>query len=297
MPSFDLRCLAVCDRNPVGAGADFRLARSLSDLWQGLTIALAAGSGLLAASRGLRSPRRGGWPMWGATLAIGAAWTVWGSRLLLPSTVVAPTGRDRDRRLRGQGPGARRPGRRRPVVDGERPPDRRGRSERLADRLAPFPEAASLSVGLAGALADPTLRVVYPMPDGRFVDVDGRTVDGAALRGTARPDWEIRRSGELVAVVLDASTSADAGVAAELGDAVLLAADNERLLAVVRHEVAELRASRTRFVQAGDHVRRRVAERDLHDGAEQRISASSASCRARRKRPAGATTRPRPSTS
>ena len=88
--------------------------------------------------------------------------------------------------------------------------------------------------------------------------------------GPPEPDWEIRRSGELVAVVLDASTSADAGVAAELGDAVLLAADNERLLAVVRHEVAELRASRTRIVQAGDHVRRRI-ERDLHDGAQQRM--------------------------
>ncbi len=269
VPSFDLRCLAVCDRNPVGAGVDFRLARSLSDLWQGLTIALAAGSGLLAASRGLRSPRRGGWPMWGATLAIGAAWTVWGFSILLPSTVVAPTGEIaiaayvvRALALVALAAAvlwwtanARR------IV---------AAIERLADRLAPFPEAASLSVGLAGALADPTLRVVYPMPDGRFVDVDGRTVDRAALRGSARPDWEIRRSGELVAVVLDASTSADAGVAAELGDAVLLAADNERLLAVVRHEVAELRASRTRIVQAGDHVRRRI-ERDLHDGAQQRM--------------------------
>src|SRR5450631_486369 len=47
---------------------------------------------------------------------------------------------------------------------------------------------------------------------------------------------------------------------------------NERLDAELRASVAELRASRARIVQAGDEQRRRI-ERDLHDGAQQRLMA------------------------
>jgi signal transduction histidine kinase len=59
----------------------------------------------------------------------------------------------------------------------------------------------------------------------------------------------------------------DAGdTAAELTQA------NEQLEAELRAKVAELSASRTRIVRAGDEQRRRI-ERDLHDGAQQRLMA------------------------
>jgi signal transduction histidine kinase len=57
-----------------------------------------------------------------------------------------------------------------------------------------------------------------------------------------------------------------------------LTAENEQLTAELRAKVAELRASRTRIVEAGYEERRRV-ERDLHDGAQQRLVALTMSLR------------------
>src|SRR3712207_3438452 len=45
-------------------------------------------------------------------------------------------------------------------------------------------------------------------------------------------------------------------------------------LAELRELTAELQASRTRIVEAGDEARRRL-ERDLHDGAQQRFVTAS----------------------
>src|SRR5207249_4829505 len=57
---------------------------------------------------------------------------------------------------------------------------------------------------------------------------------------------------------------------ASAGAAARLALENERLQAELRAQLAELRASRARIVSAGDEERRRL-ERDLHDGAQQRL--------------------------
>jgi signal transduction histidine kinase len=54
------------------------------------------------------------------------------------------------------------------------------------------------------------------------------------------------------------------------GAAARLALENERLQAELRAQLAELRASRARIVSAGDEERRRL-ERNLHDGAQQRL--------------------------
>ena len=60
------------------------------------------------------------------------------------------------------------------------------------------------------------------------------------------------------------------GLLAAAGAAAGLALENERLQAELRAQLAELRASRARIVTAGDEERRRL-ERDLHDGAQQRL--------------------------
>ena len=54
------------------------------------------------------------------------------------------------------------------------------------------------------------------------------------------------------------------------GSAARFALENERLQAELRAQLAELRESRARIVRAGDEERRRL-ERDLHDGAQQRL--------------------------
>jgi signal transduction histidine kinase len=58
--------------------------------------------------------------------------------------------------------------------------------------------------------------------------------------------------------------------AAEITAAASLAIDNERLHAQTSARLADLRESRTRIVRTGDAERRRL-ERDLHDGAQQRL--------------------------
>jgi signal transduction histidine kinase len=64
----------------------------------------------------------------------------------------------------------------------------------------------------------------------------------------------------------------DPGLVDALAATARLALDNERLRAELLAQLAELRSSRTRVVATGDSERRRL-ERDLHDGAQQRLVA------------------------
>ncbi|WP_395727968.1 histidine kinase [Nakamurella sp.] len=59
---------------------------------------------------------------------------------------------------------------------------------------------------------------------------------------------------------------------AEVLSAARLPLDNERLAARARAQVVELTASQARIIESGDAERRRL-ERDLHDGAQQRLVA------------------------
>ena len=59
-----------------------------------------------------------------------------------------------------------------------------------------------------------------------------------------------------------------------IGAAVRLALENERLQAEMLAHLDQLRASRIRIVETGDAERRQL-ERDLHDGAQQRLLALS----------------------
>jgi signal transduction histidine kinase len=63
-----------------------------------------------------------------------------------------------------------------------------------------------------------------------------------------------------------------------------LVLENERLAAEVRAQRAEVRASRACIVAAADNERRRL-ERDLHDGAHQRLVAMSLNCVSRERTP------------
>jgi signal transduction histidine kinase len=73
-----------------------------------------------------------------------------------------------------------------------------------------------------------------------------------------------------IAVVSHSGTHPD--LEREVGPAVRLGLENERLQAEVLAQLEEIRDSRARIVETGDSERRRL-ERDLHDGAQQRILA------------------------
>ncbi|MEU7786996.1 sensor histidine kinase [Amycolatopsis sp. NPDC049159] len=74
----------------------------------------------------------------------------------------------------------------------------------------------------------------------------------------------------LAALVQDDEVWKDSRSIDALDAAAGLVLDNQRLTAELEQRLAEVRASRARLVAAGDDERRRL-ERDLHDGAQQRL--------------------------
>ena len=148
---------------------------------------------------------------------------------------------------------------------------RRTRSSlaRLVVELGESARAGGLREGLAEALADPDLKLAYPVGEGRFADADGRPVDLSALDG--RVATPLIRDGRPVALLLHRADLLDnPELVEEVASAARLALENERLQAEARAQLADLRSSRARIIEAGDAERRRL-ERDLHDGAQQRL--------------------------
>jgi signal transduction histidine kinase len=143
---------------------------------------------------------------------------------------------------------------------------------RIVDDLGDVPAPGSLATALARAVGDPELRIAYWLPDSaKFVDARGRTVaEPAAQPGRALTT--ITREDRRIATVSHAASTSD--LQREVGTAVQLGLENERLQAEVLAHLEELRASRGRIVETGDAERRRL-ERDLHDGAQQRLLALS----------------------
>jgi signal transduction histidine kinase len=136
---------------------------------------------------------------------------------------------------------------------------------RLAVESAEAPASGGLERVLAGILDDPSLVLAYPLNDGRIVDASGRVVPlGPHVT-------RLVRDGEELAVLMHADSAADEpALAREIAAAARLVLDNERLHAEARAQLEQLRASRARIIAAGDAERRRL-ERDLHDGAQQRL--------------------------
>jgi signal transduction histidine kinase len=141
----------------------------------------------------------------------------------------------------------------------------------LVARLNETPAGGNLRDALADALDDPSLELVYWLPEGqRYVDLRGRDYP-VPEDDPRRAVHYVQRDDECVAaIVYDAKlTDVDAHVRA-VGAAASLALLNERLDAELRAKIDELRASRERMLRIGLEERRRL-ERDLHDGAQQRL--------------------------
>jgi signal transduction histidine kinase len=129
----------------------------------------------------------------------------------------------------------------------------------------------SLRDALARTLHDPSVELAYWLPSmNAFVDVTGRPVS-LPVEGSARTVTMVEREGEpLAAIIHDRSLLDEPALVEAASAAASLAIDNERLHAEVRAKLKEVKASRARIVEAGDAERRRV-ERNLHDGAQQRL--------------------------
>jgi signal transduction histidine kinase len=143
---------------------------------------------------------------------------------------------------------------------------------RLADDLSKAPEPGRLNETLAAAFGDPTLDVAYWLPDtSLFVDTRGEPVEPPTATAD-RAITPIVRAGSRVAVVVHDPALLGESFEGELGSAARLAVENERLQAEVRAQLGALRRSRLRITTRADAERRHL-ERNLHDGAQQRLLA------------------------
>jgi signal transduction histidine kinase len=153
-----------------------------------------------------------------------------------------------------------------------------GAVSELLLRLGEEPGTGSLRCRLSQALCDDSLQLAFWLEDkGRWVDADGHTVE--LPESGARAWTAVELEGRVVgAIVHDVTLTQEPELLRSVAAAAGLAVENERLQAQLRARVEELRASRDRIVEAGMSERRRL-ERNLHDGAQQRLVALSLTMR------------------
>jgi signal transduction histidine kinase len=272
-PLLDLYCWRNCSDNAFLVHADAGVASTLDDLL--LWSALAIGLGLIGFGWrrlvGATGPgRRALLPIIGPALLVGASEATYAITLLrTPLEDPDRTGFAAIFLARSVSYSALAIGLAWTVVRITRT---RARLARLAGDLGEAPRPGMLRDTLAAALGDPNIEVLYPRGTGQLIDADGHAAGPPAPgRAAAR----IARGERPVALVLhDPALVSERELARALGSAARLSVENEALRAEALAQLHALQASRARIVEAADGARRRL-ERDLHDGAQQRLLALS----------------------
>ena len=148
---------------------------------------------------------------------------------------------------------------------------RRARVGELLVELGELPPLDSFEAALRKALGDPLLvAAVWNVDRQAYVTADGHPLERPGDDVASVATYLDRGAEPLAVIVHDRALLDDPGLLAATTAAARLAIENDRLQRRVLGQLAEVRASRTRIVRAGDDARRRI-ERDLHDGAQQRL--------------------------
>ncbi len=139
--------------------------------------------------------------------------------------------------------------------------------------LGSNPPPVYLRDAIARSLRDPSLVLVYWLPEFEsWAGLDGRRVE-VPDRRAGRATTLIDRNGSHVAALLhDAALEDEPELLAAVGAAAGIALENGRLQAEQQAHLEQLRGSRARVIEAGQKERQRL-ERNLHDGAQQRLVA------------------------
>jgi len=126
---------------------------------------------------------------------------------------------------------------------------------------------------VSDALGDPTLQILYRdrTSPGRWIDGEGGAVEPPGP-GSGQSLTEVREGRVVAGVVHDAALRDQLDFVQAVASYALVSLENRRLAARVESSLVEVRQSRTRILASGDRERRRI-ERDLHDGAQQRLVA------------------------
>ena len=137
------------------------------------------------------------------------------------------------------------------------------------------PAPADLQDALSRALRDPSLTLAYWLPDyGCYVDPNGRLIE-LPDPGSGRTTTLIEQGGtQVAALVHDPALDDEPELLGAVTAGAGIALENGRLHVELRARLEELRASRGRIIDAGQKERQRL-ERNLHDGAQQRLIALS----------------------
>jgi signal transduction histidine kinase len=153
---------------------------------------------------------------------------------------------------------------------------RAGAVSDLIERLNERRDGATLRDALADALGDRSLALAYwSRASERYVDPGGMPVELPDDSARARAVTEIEHDGQPVAAIVhDSALLDEPGLVRAAGAAAALALENERLEAELKARVAELQTSRSKLIEVG-MAERRALERNLHDGAQQRLVALS----------------------
>jgi signal transduction histidine kinase len=146
--------------------------------------------------------------------------------------------------------------------------------QRLTLGLGPHTTPQALRTALADALEDPSLQIAYRLPDAPDAWVDETaTRVGAPRERRGRTLTEVRLDGQRVAAIEgDASLAQDPALLQAAASYALIVLENGRLVRGLTSSIGELSASRARILAVTDRARRRI-ERDVHDGAQQRLVA------------------------
>ena len=272
-PLLDLYCWRNCSENALLVHADPGVASALEDvlLWSSLAIGLGLVAFCWRRLVGATGPgRRALLPIIGPALLVGACEATYAITLLrTPLEDPDRTGFAAIFIARSVSYTALALGLAWTVVRITRT---RARLTRLAGDLGEAPQPGMLRDTLAAALGDPSIEVLYPRGPGQLIDAEGRAA-GAPAPG--RPVARIARGERPVALVLhDPLLANEPELARALGSAAKLSVENEALRAEAMAQLHELQISRARIVETADGARRRL-ERDLHDGAQQRLLALS----------------------
>jgi signal transduction histidine kinase len=128
-------------------------------------------------------------------------------------------------------------------------------------------EPEDVGAAVALALGDPGAEVVFRLPEtGAYADRLGHLLDALPDDGRARA-----AIGQDLGVLLhDPALAEQPDLLRAVVDAAAVPVELARLRVELRLQLAEVESSRARIAQAGYAERRRI-ERDLHDGAQQRL--------------------------
>jgi signal transduction histidine kinase len=142
----------------------------------------------------------------------------------------------------------------------------------LVEALGVNPGPADLQEAVARALRDPSVRLAYWLPEfDSYADVDGRQIELEDSPG--RSSTPVKRDDQPVAMLLhDSALDDEPRLLSSVVSAIGMTIENAQLQVELRARLEELRGSRARILQAEQSERRRL-ERDLHDGAQQRLIA------------------------